>query len=121
MIPIAAEGVLRYLGDAAQGTGDVVSLGPFLFDEDILRRLDSCGFLDVSAQLFCLGCLYRQIVSGGFGVGLGALSGFLRVAQLLVQQIDLLLHDLVPVLQRGDHRLLFGQLLAERLIFRFER
>lgn len=77
---MAAEGFLRNLGDGAQGAGDVVSLGPFLLDVDILRRLSRCGFLDVGTQLFRLGYLYCQILGGGFGLGLGALGRFLRVA-----------------------------------------
>jgi hypothetical protein len=51
------------------------------------------------------------------GFGLGMLGLFLGVPQLLVEQIDLLLHDFVAVLQRIQKRLLLRQLLAEIFVF----
>lgn len=49
-----------------------------------------------------------------------ALRGFFGVADLLIEQIDLLLHDLIAVLQGGDEGLLPCQLLFQRVVFRPE-
>ena len=61
-----------------------------------------------------------ELLCGGFGFGLCAFGRLLGVADFLIQQIDLLLHDLVAVLQRRDEGLLSGELLFERVVLSSE-
>ena len=54
--------------------------------------------------------------SAGFYLRLGMVGASWR-RRLLIQQIDLLLHDFIAVLQQIQQRLLLGQLLAQGFIF----
>ncbi len=80
--------------------GEVFRPGSSLFHLDTLRRLCRCGFLDVGVQL-CLGCLYCQIVGGGFGIGLGAFGDFVASRSSWFSRSICWCMTLF-VLQRGD-------------------
>ena len=87
--------------------GGVETLLPHLFTGSMLK----------STNLLNFSVLLGKVVDSAGVRGLDLAHGDL----VLLQEVDLLLHDLIPVLQRRDERLLSGQLFAECLVFGFER
>src|SRR5436309_7167609 len=77
--------------------------------------------LDFSAQLLVLLHLRSQHGGHRSALRLRALSLLLGIPQFAIEEIYLLLHHLVAVLQRDQHRLLFRHLLAETFVFILER
>ena len=77
----------------------VVGLGALSVDGNVLRRLSGSSLLRLDGEPLGLVQLALHGIEGGFRFGFRTVHGLLRVTQFLIQQIDLLLHHLVAVLQ----------------------
>ncbi len=98
-------------------------MAAFVFHAQHLRDLGVlCGCaLSISGQLLVLRHLRPQHGGERSPLRLRPFGLFLCVPQLSIEQINLLLHDLVPFLQRDDHRLLLGRLFAQLFVLRLKR
>ncbi len=120
LIAVPCQRLFHDCGDGVQWAGNCIELRTLFIDLEILSHLRRRGPLDFRSHAFGLSELGIKLVSQVLGFHLGGIGRFLGIAEFLIEEIDLLLHHFVPILQRAQQGFLFGHLFLQGFILGFE-